>query len=47
MCAGQEGIFKAPQLLRPNGLHWRSTWEFDAGLTGADDKLKREVETTN
>jgi hypothetical protein len=36
-----------PQLLRPNGLHWRSTWEFVAGLTSADDKLKREVETTS
>ncbi len=30
-----------------NGLHWRSTWEFVASLTSADDKLKRDVETTS
>ena len=33
--------------LAANGLHWRSTWEFIAGLPGADDKLKREVKTTD
>jgi hypothetical protein len=29
-----------------NGLHWRSAGEFVAGLTSADDNLKRDVETT-
>ena len=28
-----------------NGLHWRSAREFVACLPGADDELKRKVET--
>ena len=30
-----------------NGLHWRQYGEFIASPPGADDQLKRDVETTD
>jgi hypothetical protein len=39
-------LFFCSATIAHNGLHWRSTWEFVAGLTSADDKLKRDVENT-
>jgi len=30
-----------------NGVHWRQYGEFVAGLTSADDKVNRDVETTD
>ena len=32
-------------MLAANGLHWRKYGEFVARPPGADDELKREVET--